>query len=463
LWLLGLLGVAAVICNIPLAAFVGPWFALLSLAIVLAHRRQLSWRFLLLAVAPAVVVAVSAFVLLAGNYFAVGMAEATPFKLFFDHANQAHHSQFVSPYLWIFVEEATSETTGRILLDRIWSIDWTSLLGLLRFGIYSFDYAPMAWLLLLGALPLAFPAVRKAIGWPAVCLLLMLLSAGLASLFVAQPGSLYRIYIFTLPLNCMLFALAAVAASLLLGRYRHLAASAIALVAGLYLTTVAVADYAAKDGEAKLTAQLRFVAGAQSIGTSAGILTTCERMASTLPAAGRQPAKVWTLSYLLPVGCYLMPSPRVLMEVNVGFGPNWHRIVFGAETEALAEMAKLGVGYVYVNLADFDANSPLDTSSSLMGCLAYSPLFSPAAIARHFRVVWQEQDAFLLTTDMSAPAAAPVPDAFIGRWPVKRDTFQFGLGQMKQLCDRVAGYYAAQGEAWPVAADRSLPRVEGWQ
>src|SRR6185436_14291872 len=107
--------------------------------------------------------------------------------------------------------------------------------------------------------------------------------------------------------------------------------------------------------------------------------------------------KVWTLSFLQESGCHILPGIQIQMEFSVGFGPHWHRIVFGTPEEAAAELAKIDVNYFYVNLGDFDIMQPAKISTSIFGCLAYSPLFQPDSLKSRFRIAWREGDAVLLT------------------------------------------------------------------
>ena len=422
---------------------------------------------------PAATVAGIAIVILVINQQWVGMAEATPFKLFFKYADQHHLSRYISPYLVLFLEEASSASTGRVTWESLIHPDFARIWVLLHFGVLPFGKTAVLGAFCVGVSSMLIRGVRERLGWPALCLGAFLLVAALISSLVNQPASLFRFYIFTLPVVITTLAVCIVAVIRLMSLrwtgVAFVATPVIATILGIYVASFNVGTFADAVDQKKINKQLQFIGGYRSLAKSIGIMPKCTKMYNSLSGGARSghasgaSVKMWTLTFLLPVGCYLLPQPRVLMEMSASFGPYWHRIVFGSEEEALHELENLGIRYFYVDLADFDRARRYSESTSLMGCLAYSRLFAPAVIPKYFRVVWRDEDAFLLKLVSAGQGGTPVPDDFIWRWPGKRNKVQYGLGQMEQLCERVAGYFRQHGENWPVNIDPALPKLKGWQ
>jgi hypothetical protein len=135
-------------------------------------------------------------------------------------------------------------------------------------------------------------------------------------------------------------------------------------------------------------------------------------------------------------------------------GTRWHKIVFGSEADARGELRRLNLRYFYV---DFDHRMRGNPSAILYGCMAYSDLFRTESLLKNFRVVWRDgTQTFLELVDSSADGAG-VPGELLAHWPEKKAMKQYGVLQMKELCERVRSYYAKNGERWPVHKDLSLP------
>ena len=85
--------------------------------------------------------------------------------------------------------------------DTLWPIDVNAVLGLLRIDVFPFSRNLQLWNMGLGALVLLLDRrLRRDLAWPALCLATMISVTGLVSLLVSQPGSLYRLFVFSLPL-----------------------------------------------------------------------------------------------------------------------------------------------------------------------------------------------------------------------------------------------------------------------
>ena len=94
--------------------------------------------------------------------------------------------------------------------------------------------------------------------------------------------------------------------------------------------------------------------------------------------------------------------------------------------------------------------------------MAYSPLFDTESLTSRFRIAWNRGSNYLLVLD-DPSKGTPITAEFLSKWKIKAVSEQKGLGEMGNICRRLASYYKVQGEQWPVKADTSLPRLKGWQ
>ena len=173
---------------------------------------------------------------------------------------------------------------------------------------------------------------------------------------------------------------------------------------------------------------------------------------------------VWTLTFLQEAGCHILPNVRIMMEISNRFGTQWHRIVFGGAALAERELDQIGMAHFFVDLGELDVTRKAGQSTNMFGCLAYSPLMDPAFLDARFRVAWNEGDAYLLVLASKAKETErPLPRNFAQQFENKRSAVQPGLGNMRGMCARLAGYFRRFGEKWPVSTDPSLPPLKGWQ
>ncbi|MGE3867457.1 MAG: hypothetical protein AB7G04_11135, partial [Hyphomonadaceae bacterium] len=190
---LALLCAAAIICTTPMAAVVGLFLGLFALAAVFAAPPAHRWSTFARAALPAVIAGGVATVVLVLNYIWIGMSEATPFRLFLDHADQTRMAHYISPYLWLFLGEGTASDTGKILSNTLTHIRWSDTWVVLNFQVYGLSTHALAVILASGAAAMFAVPVRKRLGWPFICLALSLACAWLVTKFVSQPGSLARL------------------------------------------------------------------------------------------------------------------------------------------------------------------------------------------------------------------------------------------------------------------------------
>jgi len=486
-----LLAAAAVMHTPPIGAVVLPYLGVLALL----EWRQQHAAGARLSVAPGLpaAAALAALCFMIGlNYLWAGLGEVTPFKLFFDHADQERLARYASPYLILMAQEGSGDATGKLSLAALASPELFVLRirDLLRLQAL----APRVLVLLALA---AFAWIAAAIAWrawraallrsfgPALALLAVATAVGF---FVNQPGSIERFYTFAffpvvqLALGAPALMLRLAGDALPPARARALGLAGVAAVAlaGVASDARWLTRWLGLNGRGFLAERAAFAGGQRTFEQALtyahyrrdqkdwprrDLSEECLGVRGALAAEAAkspQPPRVWTISFLQESGCHILPGVRIQMEFSVAFGNRWHAIVFGPAEAAQKELERIGVRYVYVNLADFDIKELSAISTSVFGCLAYSPLFEPARLQKQARIVWRKGQSYLLALDPAAPGTAP--DArFIEAWRHKVFAVQHGLGDMPGLCARLKHYHDAQQERWPVRADESLPRVKGWQ
>ena len=468
---IALVSTGAVINAPPSAAPLAAMLGTLALIVTIGHRRTIAhW----LPVAATVATAVA---ILGLNQAWTGLAEVTPLRVFHGLADQERLARYVSPYLPVWLDEATRATTGRLLIDRLFSLEPAKWLRL--------SQAELLWppaRLTLWSCPIALGllAVRgdgewrrgTALIWPAALLLGVSL---LLSQIIDQQGSIERFYIFNLvPLSlvgvgCVWLVVSSVTS--LGGAWNH----AGRVLSGVLVVALSVgaAGQALDDtltDPRRRQENLDFVFGRTSFRAAMATLASAECLAvSDFMRTGRSLApvdegdsrtKVWTLQLHNQEGCHSLPDVRIMSEMSNGFGARWHAIVFGSAAESLAELERQNIRYFYVDLNIPGQDRPTD-SANVLGCVAYSPLFDPEHITERFRVLLAQDGTYLLTTDTDR--GTEITEAVASRWAVKRDTAGPWGGQMKEMCGRLADYYATHGENWPVNRDTSLPPLRGWQ
>jgi hypothetical protein len=486
-----LLAAASVMHAPPIGAVVLPFLGAVALLEWWRQRPAGARAFAVAALPAAAALAALCFVL-GLNYLWTGLGEVTPFKLFFDRADQTRLAGHVSPYLILMAQEGSGDATGKLSLAALASADVlvSRIHGLLR--LQALAPRVLSVLLLAGVALAAAAVLWRA--WRTALLrtfgpTLLLIAVALAvGFFVNQPGSIERFYTFAF-FPVLFLAVGAPALFLRVAGNALPAPSARALalagVAAIGLAGAAadahwLTRWLSVNGRDFLAERIAFATGRRSFeqaltyahyrridngwprrDLSPECLGMQQALATEAARAG-QPPRVWTLSFLQESACHILPGVQIQMEFSVGFGNRWHAMVFGSPEEASRELERIGVRHFYVNLADFDQKDLSTISTSIFGCLAYSPLFEPGRLRQHARVVWRKGSAYLLSFDPAAAGTAP-DAAFIEAWRRKVFAEQRGLGDVPALCARLKHYYDTQQERWPVRADTTLPKVKGWQ
>ena len=176
----------------------------------------------------------------------------------------------------------------------------------------------------------------------------------------------------------------------------------------------------------------------------------------------KTPIKIWTMTFLQEAGCHIMPGTQVMMEISNRFGTHWHRVALGNPAIAVEELKRIGIRHLFIDLGERDETAKTGESTSVFGCLPYSPLLSAESVRNNFTVRRLHADAFLLSLK-ETPKAEELPRAFADKLAGKTRTSQLGTGDMPSICSRLRDYYAKSGEQWPVNADPLLPKLKGWQ
>lgn len=485
---LSVLAVAAVVNAPPLAAV---------LVSVLGLMAALEWRCspirnaasALASVTPAVATGSAISIILAVNYLWTGLGEVTPFKLFLDFADQARLAHYYSPYLLLWADEGSRGTTGKLSLAEVTSV--AVVLQRLHALLHLHALAPAVLSFLKLMVPFLVVAAAVWTPWRAIvarfvpALLLLLCSTALGFV-VNQPGSLERFYSFAF-YSVVLIAVGSIGAFIGVIEPRisdsgrgHLAATSLvlAIVIGTGSTLYWSAQWLREEGVALLRERAAFAAGRRTLEDAMlyshwhrdrgglpqrGLSEACDGLGKTIRSwRAAKPPRVWSISFLYETGCYVLPDVRMQLEFSVAFGRRWHRIVFGPADEAEADLRNIGVRYFYINLANFEITQPATHSSFVFGCLPYGPLFNPNSLSRRFRIVWRREEALLLTFAGDG-RGTPIDESLVEAWRKKVFAVQGSLGDMPSMCARLANYYRAQGESWPVHIDPTLGRLRGWQ
>lgn len=492
--LVSLLSFAIVLHTPPLSAVVCS-FLLATLLIERALRLNKYVGRLCITATPAAIVLLGIMLVLIFNYLKTGLMEVTPFRLFWSLADQSVFSFSVSPYLMLFADEGTSSATGKAALTN--AFDSLRLAHLLHIQFLPNLLVFTSLIVLVGCLLGSFfdRKLRDLMVRAIVPAATLVATAAILACLVSQPGSIDRFYVFVLfPLVCLTVSLPGIVMHRLVdtqlgGAFARgktvvlvLFSSVVVGIAGHASATWTQA-YFHNTTLASFYSKLRFVLGGSSFRETllekwqprdpgawpkGEISEACLGIRSALASSSGTGQtvdgwpKVWTMTFLQESGCHILPGVRIMMEFSNRFGEKWHRIVLGAAKNAEIELDRIGISHVFVDLGERDNERKTGESTSIFGCLAYSPLLDPATLESKFRMVWSNGDAYLLVL-ASKGSGSLLPQGFAERFEAKRVAVQPGLGNMQAICQRLANYYRTFGEKWPVNTDTSLPKLQGWQ
>jgi hypothetical protein len=180
------------------------------------------------------------------NYAATGLAEVTPFRVFWAFADQAKFAHWVSPFVMLMLQLGSSPQVGAVAPPSLQQFPTQILIEILHFDRAAPFMGPWgATFLIVLAIGLfrlrdATPTQRATILSTFTILSLMLGAAAVGALFtIDQYVSIYRLYMF-----CMLpvIALAALPFALARRTLRGIGSSAIGIVLALQLLIAVAHD-----------------------------------------------------------------------------------------------------------------------------------------------------------------------------------------------------------------------------
>jgi hypothetical protein len=418
--------------------------------------------------------------LLALNYWTTGLAEVTPMRLFWKHADQERFSKVWSPYLMVLLEEGSSPDIGKAAL--MWPAGmsrWQFAKSLIRYEHLSKFFFPReAWIIIWLLIGLSLirggrprfglaRALLLILGFLAACPLLGSASAQHASAFRYFSFTLFFVNLFGALTWATIFELAP----------RPFFGKLARVVPAVFACLLALATLA-RIPTKELTDRLMFSLGRKSLAScyesGGGLHASAARATGNLPPGSR----VYSFSFLYCTA----PDREVVTFVSYALGRRWHEIMFEPPGRARDALQQQGLDYFLVDL-----------NEEFMDIMQYSPLFSPENIAESLQVAWEEGDVYLLT--WPGPGTRPLPGSFLARYRcILAQTALPALGastvglagspgqgpflatsalvpgrasqtfDCAQMYERMRTIYEAnKGKPYPVWRDPALPPVRGWQ
>lgn len=402
---------------------------------------------------PAITVVTIAGAILYINYRLTGLAEITPFRLFWRVADQARFARWVSPFLMLLLDLGSSRDLGSIALPNLHQFPFLSLFSaVFRLDRARFLIGPWGSTALVALALAIFGALNngsdarlgKAMRGGVV--LLLMLAAAIATFFsVNQIGSLYRVYMF-----CM-FPVVALA-SLPFALARLTVSRRLRTLIGLFLTAQLLIYLPIEINnippEMSKPEEQFALAKMNMAGAFAGQNAVWPAALEMSKIAGEGKA-IWSSN----VGYHFCIAPQCNFETFFSFsmGKEWATIMFGPAGAAQAALQRIGINYFAI-----------DTTVPFFDILPYSPLFSPSEIANHFGELWAKDGVHLLTWRSSA--TRPLPENFV-------DKYEHSMRSAIRLADFPALYriLADVYRTWktnkkfPVQIDPNIARPRGWQ
>lgn len=391
------------------------------------------------------------------NYTLVGMAEITPFKTFWRHADQERFSRWVSPYLMVLLDQGSSDM-GQVAGLRL------KLLFKSKYYADVFKTAQVAGLFCLPLLAAAALAgavhLRRAdagmkfvlrrlrtVAAPALLFCCVIVAVGLGT---RQDVSYVRFTGFALLPVVLLggllwqwFLVCPLSPPCRIGLWAG--GFALAIMAACAAT---VPERLPQDDR---DAAVAFLSGRLTIAEQYTRLCALWPPATEIRRLIPSDARVRLLHIGTPTESM---APFAPLETDISFSlrGGWHTVMFGTPEEAMACLRGQGLNHFL-----FDAGRPF------FDMIIHSPLFTKESLARNFRVAWRQGDAYLLTWAGAEPDVSADMTALLARWD---DCLAASEAQTptRALFLRVREIYEANGRsATRVVTPSGLPPVRGWQ
>lgn len=441
---------AGVVLFAPTAfPLVGGLLGVLVAAAVVRRQWHAAGRYILAGSAAAAVLAG----LLALNYATTGMAEISPFRPFWRHADQTVFSRWVSPYLMTLLEEGSAAGMGDVQLvnwegsTRLEFVAQLVRVRAARFfvldGLVSPEYLVGGWVAGLCLLLVRGRRTRLDFGQAAIPVVGTLAVAVGLSQVANQPVSVYRYFSFTI-----FFTVAAPTLGWVL--VFRLAPSRQWVGLTSYILPTVVVGAATYHGFADVPTD-EYDHAVKFAGGNVSLADAYRRRGAVSEPAVAYRKQIGTAArvYTFNLNDYSMsPGAEVESFVSFGLHQDWHTVMFEPPAAARAALQAQRLDYFVINF-----------KSRVIDVLQYAPLFRPENLAQNFAVAWTDGDVYLLT--WAGPGTTPLPESFFWRYT---DEHFAGTIDLKPLYDQVARIYAAnRGRPYPVVRDPNLPRVKGWQ
>lgn len=439
-----LLLAAAIASNLTIFA-TSTFFLALGTSGLLAARALLQrrWSALRAYVALPVAGGLTLLGIWTSNYLSTGMADVVPFRPFWEHADQARLSGWISPYLVLFLELG-SGSVGQIAPLQVsdplgyWA-DCLRLWDLVPLCGHPLALAPLV--LAAGCLrPREPDPARVALGWVAGCLGYTALAV---SLVANQPFSMFRFLAFLLPLGALLtvWAWQRVAAAAPAGARARIVAwlPLFAAPAATFLALHAIPTH-------EVALRLNYLCGR---GTLHAAHTPTWEQGPELLSLPVVPRTVYTLTYL-DGNLAPPPVPRVASAVSISLGPDWHEALFEPAARARTVLEAQGIRYLWVDL-----------DRELFDLLQFSPLLRPDVVEETLAVAWQRDSMWLLTF-RGTPGSRPVPAEFVQGYRAAIESPEhWDFEPIYRRMQRI--YRRNKGRPYPLEREPNLPPLKGWQ
>lgn len=352
---------------------------------------------------------------LAFNYAVTGMAEAAPFRTWWDLADKERFSDIWSrECVEFFFAEAEPSGAAKLSASSFCQFDGEYTKKLCRLDYFEkfFRWSPLvllaagmlsSWVWTRGSRSSMASSLQRVSD--RLRLILLMAGAICGAVYLAQvipnTSSLIRMYVFVgfliIPMIVLLW-------SALLHRLRPTCSVALTMLA-------LVLPYPALKMLSQSTDRLhwRYIQGRVSTRQA---LTLSERiMVTVTPAEARKhigpDGRILSLDYE-PNPFSFLPYPPIAGEVSYAFGRKYPVILYGSPEEAIAAFKELGITHFGVNL-----------QCNLFCGIPYSRLFESRSLDRYFSLVWNSGDYYLLT--WKHRDGEPLPPRFLHVMELKQE------------------------------------------
>jgi len=390
------------------------------------------------------------------NYSITGMAEITPFRLFWKLADQKKLSEWVSPYLMVLLEQGTSKDIGGFkLVGNIFDLKY--LLGLFR--VMSLFFVKVDYFILFVLLPGITGIVLYVKGHgakleqhrTAIPLMAFLTAAFIMCLLAtAHPHSYLRNYIFIVFFLVAGFLLVWNSFITLLP-FGQTVRTNITIVLGMVIVCLwsfnSYQMFPQVLGKTYRTAA--FICGRINYSTMYGHNDALWEPAVQVRKMLGPETRIWSFSLY---NFYMGPDSGLETAISYSLGQDWHEIMFSDSNRAKELLQRQDLNYFIIDL-----------KKDLFEMFQYTELFHPNNIGRHLGVVWtnSRKDVYLLTWKENSSSG--IPRRFIKAYKklIAKSEQSLHFDGLYQRMEEI--YFYNDGRTYPVQIRAGMPPIEGWQ